>query len=85
MNFYPENNTILPNFSFDNFTSLAKSNPESDVSFESNPFNLIHVKDGFYEIEFSLIKPPKELDVNLYFNDGKEWKKLIYYFIQWND
>lgn len=80
VNFYPENNTILPNFSFDIFTSLAKSRPESDVSFESNPFSLIHAKDGFYEIEFSLIKPPKELDVNLYFNDGKEWKKEGSYY-----
>lgn len=54
-------------FSYDMFKILNKPNYSKELSFESNPFQVIKVdNDGIYEFQFSFIQPVDSLFAHLY-------------------
>lgn len=80
--YYPEDNSLLPLFTWEKFISLAKSNLEYETSFETNPFSVIEAKNGFYEFEFSLIKTSEKLNVNLFAQEDSGWKSESSYNVK---
>ena len=82
--YYPKDMPISSKtciFSFNQFTSLNKPNLKKELSFESNPFQVIHVKNGFHEMQFSFIQPCDELSSQFHFLEQKTWTKYNNMFV----
>lgn len=62
-------------FPFEKFTALNKISFSKEVRLESNPFLVIDVKDGKYEMQFSFLMPGNRVTANFFIMEGKEWKK----------
>lgn len=61
-------------FSYDMFKILNKPNYTKELSFESNPFQVIKVdSDGIYDFQFSLIQPVDSLFAHLYLYQDDSW------------
>lgn len=85
--YYPEDFSIssIPySFTYEQFTSLNKPELERELSFESNPSQVIHVKNGQYEFHFSHIQPCGKLHSLIYHLRGNTWyqqgNNFVYFY-----
>lgn len=69
---YPFTRKSYP-FSYQQFASLNRPSIAKEVSLESNPFQVIHTDNGFYEMQFSFIQLVDEISASFQFLFDKDW------------
>lgn len=60
-------------FHWKKYISLNSPYFEKELSMESNPFQIITVKNGYYEMQFSFIQTDEEMSSNFHHKEGKDW------------
>lgn len=69
---FPKNDRT---FSYEHFIRLAKPNFNNEIAFESNPFQLIRVKNGTFNYQISLTKR-SSLYISFYRLVDDTWKRM---------